>query len=136
MLRDWSPEVMFPDPSTSAGLRTLLLTRYQHLSLKFGTPSLSENYEASWNGGSAAACSEEELLDQVLEALQDCGTDRHDWITKSEIRDSNNPDNVLRTQRLVCTYCDPRERVITASSPLPQEEQARERRWPHGVTGT
>ena len=119
MLRDWNPDVMFPDPSTPAGLRIMLQARYQHLVLKFAVPLVSGTglFEASWIGGQAEAKSEEELLRVVLEELQDCGDKRHDWIAKSETRDPVNPDNILRTERLECVYCDSRERVITVFQP-------------------
>jgi hypothetical protein len=113
MMRDWQPDLMYPDPSTPAGLRIMLAARYRHFALTFNAPSVSEKFEASWNGGSAVADSEGELLDKVLEELQDCGSQRHDWVAVSEKPDPNNDDNVLRTQRLDCIYCDSRERVIT-----------------------
>ena len=102
--------------STPAGLRTMLMARYRHLSLAFTESSVSGKFEASWNGGSAVADSEAEVLAKVLEELQDCGSERHDWVTTSDKPDPNNPDNVLRTQRLECIYCDSRERVITISN--------------------
>ena len=37
--------------------------------------------------GNVVADSEDELLSKLLEELQDCGTKKHDWVTKSEIRD-------------------------------------------------
>ena len=119
LMTDWQPDVMFADPSTSAGLRLLLQARYQHLVLKFTPPIVSDSglYEASWIGGKAESGTEEDLLRIVCEELQDCGTARHDWKTKSEIRDPNNEDNILRTQRLQCVYCDTRERVITVPDP-------------------
>ena len=123
MMRDWWPDVMYADPSTPAGLRIMLQARYQHLVLKFTVPPVSESgmFEASWTGGKAEADTEEELLRIILEELQDCGTRKHDWVTRTEKRDPGNPDNILRTQRLECVYCDPRERVITISSPSPEE---------------
>ena len=114
-MRDWHTDVMYPDLSTAAGMRIMLWARYQHLRLKFTMPPESEKFEASWNGGNAIADSEDELIDQVLKELQDCGDQRHDWVTTGEKPDPNNPDNVLRTQRLKCVYCDSRERVITIS---------------------
>ena len=48
MMRDWQPDVLYADPSTPAGLRTMLQARYQHLVLKFTTPPVSDKYEASW----------------------------------------------------------------------------------------
>jgi hypothetical protein len=121
LMHDWQPYVMFADPGTPAGLRLLLVSRYQHLVLKFLGPPVTESglYEASWIGGQAQSGTEEELLRTVLEELQDCGSARHDWRTVSETRDPGNGDNILRTQRLDCAYCDSRERVITVSSPLP-----------------
>jgi hypothetical protein len=121
MLRDWWVNVMSPDLSTAAGMRIMLWARYQHLRLKFTMPPESEKFEASWNGGNAVADSEDELLDKVLETLQDCGAQIHNWVTTDEKPDPNNADNILRTQRLECIYCDSRERVITVSRPLPQE---------------
>lgn len=119
LMSDWQPDVMFADPGTPAGMRVLLQARYQHLVLKFTVPIVSDSgrYEASWIGGQAESGTEEELLRIVCEELQDCGTARHDWMTVSEVRDPNNEDNILRTQRLECAYCDTRERVITVSSP-------------------
>jgi hypothetical protein len=125
LMFDWLPDVMFADPSTPAGLRLLLQARYQHLVLTFTVPpvSVSGRFEASWNGGHEEADTEESLLGSLLTALQDCGDKRHDWVTRSEIPDPGNPDNVLRTQRLQCPYCDARDRVITVSSPLPDTRQ-------------
>jgi hypothetical protein len=125
MMRDWQPAVMYADPSTSAGLRIILQSRYRHLVLKFTTPPVSDRYEASWTDGSFVADSEDELLSKLLEELKDCGTKKHDWVTKSEIRDPSNPGNFLRTQLLECIYCDSRERVITISNPLSQESPAK-----------
>jgi hypothetical protein len=113
MMRDWWVEVMYPDPSTPAGVRLMLWARYRHIGLKFTTTPESEKFEASWDGGSAVADSADGLLAKVMEELQDCGSQRHDWVTASEKPDPNNDDNVLRTQRLECIYCDSRERVIT-----------------------
>ena len=113
MMQDWQPDVLYADPSTPAGLRTMLQARYQHLILKFTTPPVSDKYEASWTSGKVVADSEDELLSKLLEELQDCGSKKHDWVTRNEIRDPSNPDNILRTQRLECIYCDSRERVIT-----------------------
>ena len=119
LMTDWQPDVMFADPTTPAGLRIILQARYQHLALKFTAPIVSDSsvYEATWINGKAESGTEEELLRIVCDELQDCGTARHDWMTVSEIRDPNNEDNILRTQRLQCVYCDTRERVITVSSP-------------------
>lgn len=123
MMRDWHPDVMYPDLSTPDGMRMMLAARYRHLSLKFNVPSVSEKFEASWRGGSATADSEEELLDKVLEELQDCGSERHDWVAINDKPDPNNPANVLRTQRLDCIYCDSRERVITVSNEIPDDSR-------------
>jgi hypothetical protein len=99
----------------------MLAARYRHLALNFNALSASEKFEASWHGGNAVADSEYELLTKVLEELQDCGSERHDWVTTGDKPDPNNPDNILRTQRLECIYCDSRKRVITISGTLPQE---------------
>jgi hypothetical protein len=115
LMTDWQPDVMFADPGTPAGLKIVLQARYQHLVLRFVAPPATHSglYKASWTGGRAEAGTEDELLAKVLEELQDCGSERHDWLTLSDKPDPNNPDNVLRTQRLECVYCDSRERVIT-----------------------
>jgi hypothetical protein len=125
LMFDWLSDVMFADPGTTAGLRLLLQARYQHLVLKFLAPPVTESgrFEASWTGGQVEADSEEEMLRIVCEELQDCGSARHDWNTVQEIRDPGNPDNILRTQRLECAYCDSRDRVITVASPLPEPRQ-------------
>jgi hypothetical protein len=115
MMRDWQPEVMYPDLSTPAGLRIMLAARYRHLALRFNVPSVSEKFGASWNGGTSVADSEDELLAKAREELQDGGSERHDWVTVSDKPDPSSADNVLRTQRLECVYCDSRERVITVS---------------------
>lgn len=119
LMTDWQPDVMFADPSTPAGLRITLQARYQHLALTFLAPPVTGSgmHEATWTGGNAEAGTEEDLLRILCEQLQDCGTARHDWVTVSEIPDPSNEDSTLRTQRLECAYCDPRERVITVSSP-------------------
>jgi hypothetical protein len=119
VMTDWQPDVIFADPSTPAGLRLILQARYQHLILKFTVPITSAPglHEASWIGGKAESDTGEDLLRIVCEELRDCDTERHDWKTKSEIRDPNNEHNILRTQRLECAYCDTRERVITVPSP-------------------
>jgi hypothetical protein len=121
MLKDWHPDVLHADPSTPAGLRMVLQARYQHLVLKFTVPPVEEQYKATWIGGKVTADSEDELLRKVLEELQDCGGSEHDWVTRSETRDPNNEDRILRTQGLECVYCDPRHRVITVYSPLPED---------------
>jgi hypothetical protein len=121
MLRDWHPNVIHPDLSTAAGIRIMLWARYQHLRLKFTMPPESEKFEASWNGGNAVGDSEDELIAKVLEDLEDCGGQRHDWVTASEKPDPIDSGRTLRTQRLECIYCDSRERVITIPNPPPRE---------------
>ena len=115
MMRDWQADVMYPDLSTAAGMRVMLTARYRHIELTFNAPSAAEKFTASWNGGSAFADTEDELLDKVLEELQDCGSESHDWVTTGEKPDPHNTDNILRTQRLECSYCDSRVRVITVT---------------------
>lgn len=126
LMTDWQPEVMFADPGTPAGLRIMLQARYRHLALKFTAPIVSGCglYEAS-SGGKAESGTEKDLLRIVCEQLRDCGTARHDWETVSEVRDPNNEDNILRTQRLECACCDTRERVITVCSPRDLPASAR-----------
>ena len=98
-----------------------LIRRYSHLNLKFSNPIVSESgkHEASWIGGNAADDTEARLLERVLEAMGDCGSDGHLWESRSETRDPANNDNVLLTQSLTCVFCDPRERVITIYHPHP-----------------
>jgi len=121
MMRDWHSDVMHPDPSTPAGMRTMLEARYRHIALTFTDPALSESglFEASWTGGRVEADSEEELFRTLLEELQDCGSQRHDWMTVTDEPDPLSQDNTLRTQRLECVYCDARERVITVPARSP-----------------
>jgi hypothetical protein len=121
MLRDWQPNAICQDLSTAAGMRIMLWARYQHLRLKFTMPPESEKFEASWNGGNSVEDSEDDLIAKVLEELQDCGSQRHDWVTTGEKPDPGNDGRILRTQRLECIYCDTRERVITISGPVPEE---------------
>jgi hypothetical protein len=117
-LRDWWDEAMHPDATTAGGVRLMLWARYQHIDLKFAAPPASEKFEASWDGGgSAVADSEEELISTVLEVLQDCGSGRHDWVFVGEKPDPNNVGQILRTQKLECSSCDSRVRVITAPAP-------------------
>jgi len=122
MMRDWHPEVMHPDPSTPAGQRAMLTARYRHAALTFTTPPQpgAGPHTATWHGAQAEAATEDELMRLVLEQLQDCGAEAHDWHTVSEAPDPLSPGNLLRTQRLQCAYCDPRERVIT----VPAEQAA------------
>ena len=98
-----------------------LIRRYSHLCLKFSNPLItaSGKHEAAWTGGSTAADTEAALLGRILEAMGDCGSDRHLWETRSETRDPLNNDNVLLTQTLTCVFCDGRERVITIHHPHP-----------------
>jgi hypothetical protein len=122
MMLDWHPEVMHPDLSTPAGQRAMLTARYRHAALTFTGPPQSQSglFEASWDGAQVEASSEEDLLALLLEELQDCGTEAHDWVTLSEAPDPLSPGIVLRTQRLQCIYCDPRERVITVPAATPE----------------
>jgi hypothetical protein len=102
-------------------LRMMLIRRYRYLTLKFSNPIISESgrWEASWNGGNAAADTEPALLAKVLEELQDCGDEGHLWETTAEKRDPANSENVILTQRLACAFCDDKERVITLYHPNP-----------------
>jgi hypothetical protein len=102
-------------------LRMTLIRRYSYLTLKFSNPVISESgrWEASWNGGNTAADGEAALLAKVLEELQDCGSEGHQWEMAAEKRDPTNSDNVIFTQRLACDYCDEKERVITLYHPNP-----------------
>lgn len=106
------------DPSQPYALRMTLIRRYWHLVLKLTPPLISDSgrYEASWIGGDAVADTEAELLAKVLEAMGDCGSEGHLWVSVSEIRDG---DNVLFTRRLKCDFCDEREEVITVYHPNP-----------------
>ena len=117
-----SPPPLAPrDPSEPYALRMTLIRRYSHLNLKFSTPIVSESgkHEASWIGGNAADDTEARLLEKVLEAMGDCGSDGHLWESRSETRDPLDNDNILLTQTLICAYCDPRERVIPVRHPYP-----------------
>ena len=109
-----------------------LVRRYPHLSLKFTNPLISDSgkHEASWIGGNAAADTEAALLAKVLEAMGDCGSDKHLWESRSETRDPLDNDYIRLTQSLTCVYCDPRERVITVHHPYPTaaEGNAQERK--------
>jgi hypothetical protein len=121
MMLDWHADVMHPDLSTPDGTRAMLTARYQHAALTFTAPPQSESglFEARWNGGQVEPDTEEELFRTLLEELQDCGSQRHDWITVSQAPDPLSPGALLRTQRLHCAYCDTRERVITVPAPSP-----------------
>jgi hypothetical protein len=120
-MQESPPPLAPPDPSEPYALRMTLIRRYSHLNLKFSTPIVSESgkHEASWIGGNTAADTEAALLEKVLEAMGDCGSDGHLWESRSETRDPLNNDNILLTQSLTCVFCDPRERVITVYHPYP-----------------
>ena len=120
-MKETSPPPAQQGPSEPYALRRTLIMRYSHLCLKFSTPIVSGSgkYEASWIGGNAADDTEAALLEKVLEAMGDCGSDGHLWESRSETRDPVDKDNVLLTQSLTCVYCDPRERVITIYHPHP-----------------
>jgi len=124
MLRDWYDDVMHPDLSKPDGTRAMLTARYQHVALTFTEPPLSGSglFEAKWNGGQVEADTEEELFRTLLEELQDCGSQRHDWATVTDKPDPADPAKTLRTQRLECAYCDPRVRVITVPAQPPDGE--------------
>jgi hypothetical protein len=133
-----SPPPLAPrDPSGPYALRMTLIRRYSHLNLKFSTPIVSESgkHEASWIGGNAAADTEAALLEKVLEAMGDCGSDGHLWESRSEKRDPLNNDNVLLTQTLTCVFCDERERVIPVYHPHPTvaEESTPQERKDNGT---
>jgi hypothetical protein len=121
MMRDWHAEVMHPDLSTPDGQRAMLTARYRHAALTFTAPPQSESglFEASWDGAQVEADSEDELLRLVLEELQDCGTEAHDWVAVSQAPDPLNTGITLLTQRLQCVYCDSRVRVITVPAYAP-----------------
>ena len=118
-MQESPPPLAPPDPSEPYALRMMLIRRYRHLTLKFSNPLISESgkYEASWIGGNAAADTEAALLEKVLEAMGDCGSEGHLWESRSETRDPLNNDNILLTQSLACAFCDKRERVITVYHP-------------------
>lgn len=122
---DEIPQLAPLDPSQPYALRMALVRRYWHLVLKFTHPYLSDSgrYEASWISGDAVADTETELLAKVLEAMGDCGDEKHMWITKSEVRDPLKNDNLLVTQRLHCPYCDKRDRTITIYHPQPTDSE-------------
>lgn len=120
-MEEQAPPLAPMGPSQPDALRMTIIRRYWHLVLKFTPPYLSDsgNYEASWIGGSAVADTEAELLAKVLAVMGDCGGEGHLWVSESETRDPVNRDNVLLTQRLKCSFCDERERVITVYHPHP-----------------
>jgi hypothetical protein len=129
-MEERTPQLAPLDPSEPYALRMTLIRRYWHLVLKFSNPYVSDSgrHEASWIGGNVVADTEDELLAKVLEAMGDCGDEKHLWVTESEKRDPVNRDNVLRTDRLECVFCDERERVITIYHPHPTlAEEDRER---------
>jgi hypothetical protein len=118
---DESTQLPQLDPSSPNALRMRLLLNYRHLVLKFSPPYISESgrHEATWIGADAVADTEDALLAKVLEAMGDCGDEKHEWVQTSEKRDPCDENNVLLTQRLQCPYCDDRERVITIFHPHP-----------------
>lgn len=120
-MEESSPPLGLLKSTEPYALRMTLIRRYWHLALKFSNPLVSElgQYEASWVGGNAAAGTEAALLEKVLEAMGDCGSDGHLWESRSETRDPADNDNVLLTQTLTCVFCDPRQRVITIYHPHP-----------------
>ena len=120
-MEETSPPLAPPDSSDPYALRMTLIRRYWHLNLKFSNPLISESgkHEASWIGGDTAADTEAALLEKVLEAMGDCGSDGHLWESRRETRDPLNNDNILLTQSLTCAFCDERERVITVYHPHP-----------------
>ena|SRR5579859_7970330 len=120
-MEEKSPSLAPIDPSAPYALRMMLIRRYWYLTLKFSNPYISESgrHEASWNGGSAVADTETELMSKLLELLEDCGDERHLWETVSEQRDPVNSENLVLTQRLKCAFCDERERVICIYHPNP-----------------
>jgi hypothetical protein len=97
----------------------LLIRRYYYLTLKFVNPFVSDSghWEARWNGGQVEAMTQTEMLTKVLAELQDCGSDGHLGETFGEKRDPTNSDNLLLSQRLICVFCDPEERVMTIYHP-------------------
>jgi hypothetical protein len=109
------------DPHAPYPLRMTLIRRYSYLTLKFSSPVISESglWEASWNGGDTQADTEPALLAKVFEEFQDCGDEGHSWETTGEIRDPTDSEKIILTQRLVCNYCDGKERVITLYHPAP-----------------
>ena len=84
--------------------RSALTARYGHLALTFTPASLSASgqHEASWNGGTASAATEHELLALVRAAMGDCGGEGHLWVTEDISRDPADSDSVLISQRLTC----------------------------------
>ena len=107
------------ESNASYKLRMLLIRRYWYLTLKFTNPFVSDSghWEARWNGGDVEAMTQSEMLTKVLAELEDCGSDGHLWETIAEQRDPKNSDNLLLSQRLVCVFCDAKERVMTIYHP-------------------
>ena len=114
--------------SPYAAERSALTARYGHLALTFTPASLSASgqHEASWNGGTASAGTEHELLALVRAAMGDCGGEGHLWVTEDISRDPADSDNVLISQRLTCADCPEQERVITLHHPQPTPGEARQ----------
>jgi hypothetical protein len=108
--------------------RSALTARYGHLALTFTPASLSASgqHEGSWNGGTASAGTEHELLALVRAAMGDCGGEGHLWVTEDISRDPADSDNVLISQRLTCADCPEQERVITLHHPQPTPGEARQ----------
>jgi hypothetical protein len=112
--------------------RAALTARYAHLALTF-TPapsSASGQHEATWDGGTAAATTEDELLALVRAAMGDCGSEGHLWATADINRDPASPENLLITQHLECDGCPPQKRVITLHHPQPTPAEAAPPRQP------
>jgi hypothetical protein len=99
--------------------RATLTARYGHLALTFTPAPLSASgpHDASWDGGTASAGTEHELLALVRAAMGDCGGEGHLWATEDISRDPAARDNVLISQRLACADCPAQERVITLYHP-------------------
>ena len=108
--------------------RSVLTARYGHLALTFTPASLSASgqHEGSWNGGTASAGTEHELLALVRAAMGDCGGEGHLWVTEDISRDPADSDSVLISQRLTCADCPEQERVITLHHPQPTPGEARQ----------
>lgn len=137
MMEEPAPPLAPPDPSQPYALRMRLIRRYWYLNLKYSNPLISESgkHEASWIGGDAAADTEAGLLEKVLEAMGDCGSEGHLWESRSETRDPVDNDNVLLTQRLTCAFCDERERVIIVYHPHPTVAEESDPKPPDASSG-
>jgi hypothetical protein len=110
-----------PAPARPPALTRRMTRDYAHLVLKFSPPPVSQSgrHEATWadgdgvTAGEATADTEPELIAKVLDALGDCGDDKHTWVEVDRARHPLDPGRSLLTQRLNCPYCDPRARVLT-----------------------